>query len=76
MQQHHVGVLGVDPVERRPDALVIVAVLQSVPPVKAIRVPSGTSNVSARRRAAMNSRLSIIVAVNVRWLSIEPVRGR
>jgi hypothetical protein len=54
--------LGADLVERSPDALVIVA-----PPVKAMRVPVGArTSASARRRAARNSRLSIIEAVRVR----------
>src|SRR5262244_1658979 len=41
--------------------------LQSVPPVKAMREPAGaSSSVSARRRAAINSRLSISEAVSAR----------
>ena len=45
--------------------------------MKAIFGPAGTStSVSARRLAARKSRLSIIAAVRVRWLTIDPVRGR
>ena len=48
-----------------------------MPPVKAILVPGGSrTSVSARRLAARKSRLSIIAAVIVRWLTIEPARGR
>jgi hypothetical protein len=45
--------------------------------VKATLGPAGSStSVSARRLAARKSRLSIIAAVNVRWLIIDPARGR
>ena len=45
--------------------------------MKAIFGPAGSmTSVSARRLAARKSRLSIIAAVRVRWLTIEPVRGR
>ncbi len=51
--------------------------LQSVPPVKAIFAPGGSStSVSARRLAAMKSRLSIIDAVRARWLTLRAVPGR
>ena len=51
--------------------------LQSTPPANAILVPFGSStSASARRRALMNSRLSIIAAVIVTRFTIEPVRGR
>jgi hypothetical protein len=51
--------------------------LNSSPPVKAILGPAGTiTSVSARRRAAIKSRLSIIAAVSVRWLTSDPARGR
>jgi len=67
-------VFGTHLVERGPDAPVIVALGA---PVNAMRVPAGTCNsVSARRRAAMNSRLSIMAAVSARWLTMEPERGR
>ena len=47
----------------------------SIPPEKAIFGPAGTStSVSARRLAAMKSRLSIIAAVRWRWLTLDPVR--
>ena len=38
--------------------------------------PAARTSVSARRLAARKSRLSIIAAVRVRWLTIEPERGR
>jgi hypothetical protein len=61
VQQHHIGVLGADFGERVPDARVIVAV------GPAVNAPAGASNsVSARRRAARNSQLSIIEAVRAR----------
>ena len=45
--------------------------------MKAIFGPAGSStSVSARRLAARKSRLSIIAAVSVRWLTIDPERGR
>ena len=51
--------------------------LKSMPPVKAMRGPAGTSSsASARRLAARKSRLSIIAEVRARWLTIEPERGR
>ena len=51
--------------------------LQSTPPAKAMRTPAGSSgSVSARRLAARKSRLSIIAAVIVRRLTIDPARGR
>src|SRR5262249_32660683 len=41
------------------------------------RTPAGSStSVSARRLAARKSRLSTIAAVSVRWVTIEPERGR
>src|SRR5215831_10061468 len=74
VQQHHVGMFGVDFVERVPDRGMI---LKSRPPVKATLGPAGSStSVSARRLAARKSRLSTIAAVSVRWLTIEPERGR
>ncbi len=45
--------------------------------MKAIFGPAGSStSVSARRLAARKSRLSIIAEVRVRWLTIDPLRGR
>ena len=45
--------------------------------MKAILGPAGSStSVSARRLAARKSRLSIIAEVSVRWLTIDPERGR
>ena len=45
--------------------------------MKAIFGPAGSStSVSARFLAARKSRLSIIAAVRVRWLTFEPERGR
>ena len=45
--------------------------------MKAILGPAGSStSVSARRLAARKSRLSIIADVRVRWLTIDPARGR
>ena len=45
--------------------------------LSAILGPLGSrTSVSARRRAARKSRLSIIAAVSVLRLTIEPVRGR
>ena len=42
-----------------------------------MRTPAGSSgSVSARRLAARKSRLSIIAAVIVRRLTIDPARGR
>src|SRR3984893_16092266 len=42
-----------------------------------MRGPAGARiSVSARRRAARNSRLSIIEAVRARWLTMDPARGR
>jgi hypothetical protein len=74
MQQHHVGVLGVDLVEPVPDRLGVVEV---DPAREGILGPAGSSgSVSARRLAARKSRLSIMAAVSVRWLTIEPERGR
>jgi hypothetical protein len=64
MQQHHVGVLA--RILSRVSQMRVWS-LQSVPPVKAMRAPAGAStSVSARRRAAMNSRLSMTAAVNAR----------
>ena len=51
--------------------------LKSSPPVNAIFGPDGSmTSVSARRFAAMKSRESIIAAVNERWLTNDPDRGR
>src|SRR3546814_2658087 len=48
-----------------------------MPPVKAMRGPTGKSgSISALRLAAIKSRLSIIDAVIVWRLVIEPERGR
>jgi hypothetical protein len=70
MQQHHVGVLGMDEVELCPDQLMIVEV-----------ETAREGNLGAGRQqhlglAATKSRLSIIAAVRVRWLTIDPARGR
>jgi hypothetical protein len=75
VQQHHVGMLGMGLIELRPDPLVVVD--SPCRRRKAIFVPAGIStSVSARRRAERKSRLSIIVAVMLAWLTLEPVRGR
>ena len=64
VQQHHVGMLGADLVERLPDARVIVAV--GAAGEGDAGAGGGQHFVSARRRAAMNSRLSIIATVSAR----------
>jgi hypothetical protein len=70
VQQDHARVLGVHPVERGPDRGVS---LHSRPPVKAIFAPAGSiTSVSARRRAAMKSRLSITAEVSAFRLTSDP----
>ena len=61
VQQHHIRMFGRDAVQCRPEASVS---LQSLPPVNATLGPVGSMTwVSARRRAAMKSRLSTMAAV-------------
>ena len=74
MEKHHVGVLGAHLVERVPDAQVIVAV--GAAGEGDAGAGRARTSVSARRRAAINSRLSMTRAVSARRLTIEPARGR
>ena len=51
--------------------------LKSSPPVRAIFGPGGSITwVSGRCFATRKSRLSIMAAVSVRWLTLDPERGR
>ncbi len=62
-----------DLIEPVPDQAMIVEVEAAG---EAIFGPLGSMiSVWARRLAAMKSRLSIMAAVKVRWLTFEPLRG-
>jgi hypothetical protein len=67
MQQHHVGVLDANLIERIPDALVIVAIGAA---------GEGDTGTGGQRWVTMKSRLSMTEAVSARWLTLEPARGR
>jgi len=66
--------LGVDLVEPVPDRAVVVEV--ETAREGDLGASGNSTSVSLRRFAARKSRLSIIAAVRVRWLTIDPVRGR
>src|SRR3546814_6668681 len=74
VQQHHVWVLGVDLIELGPDQTVVV----EVEPAGEGDLRTGREQhlISARFLAARKSRLSIIAEVRLRWLNIDPLRGR
>ena len=68
------GMLGAHLVEHGPDALVIGVI--GAAGKGDLRAFRQSSSVSARRRAAMKSRLSIMAAVRCLWLTRLPARGR
>ncbi|MBB5663685.1 hypothetical protein GGE68_001875 [Rhizobium leguminosarum] len=73
MPEDHIGMLGMD-LELCRDPFMVVIVHAAG---QGDLVPAGIkTSVSARRRAERRSLESIIAAVRLAWLTLEPVRGR